>query len=113
MAHNINVYRGRESAGHNLGRVTGNYMTWAQIIAMGGIDYLVDKLQLEYQGQPVEACGTFRSDNGVMLGVVGKDYKVIQHNRGFEMVDALVASVDGAHYETAGVLGKGETVWGL
>jgi phage/plasmid-like protein (TIGR03299 family) len=49
----------------------------------------------------------------VFLGAVGEDYQVIQHSEGFRMVDALVGSVDGAHYETAGILGNGEKVWGL
>jgi phage/plasmid-like protein (TIGR03299 family) len=68
---------------------------------------------LEYNGQKVDQWATFRSDNGVLLGPVGKDYAVIQHAYGFDMVDALMQAQDGAHYETAGVLGKGEKVWGL
>ena len=113
MAHNINTYIGRQAAWHKLGTVTGNYMTWAEILAHGGLDFTVIKQQLEFQCVPVEAWGTFRSDNGVFLGAVGNWYTPINHAQGFELVDALVGSVDGAHYETAGVLGKGEKVWGL
>ena len=29
------------------------------------------------------------------------------------MIDSILADQNGAHYETAGCLGKGETVWGL
>lgn len=113
MAHNINTYIGRQSAWHKLGTVTGKYSTWAEILNHGGLDYTVVKDQLEHAGKPVEAWGTFRRDNGAFLGPVGKDYTVIDHARGFEMIDSLVASQDGAHYETAGVLGAGEVVWGL
>jgi phage/plasmid-like protein (TIGR03299 family) len=74
-------------------------------------------------GRPVNAYGTFRwndadratrdTSKAEFLGVVGEDYKVIQHATGFEMVDALMNTANGAHYESAGVLGKGEIVWGL
>jgi phage/plasmid-like protein (TIGR03299 family) len=114
MAHNINTYIGREAAWHNLGTVTGRFMTWSEILAHGGLDFQVEKEQLfDGNGNPVDAWGTFRSDNHVFLGAVGEGYTVIDHARGFEMIDALVSSADGAHYETAGVLGNGETVWGL
>jgi phage/plasmid-like protein (TIGR03299 family) len=114
MAHNINTYIGRQSAWHNLGTVTGKYMTWAEILAAGGLDFDVNKEQLfDANGNAVKAYGTFRSDNHAFLGAVGETYTVINHAAGFEMIDALVGSVDGAHYETAGVLGAGEMVWGL
>lgn len=114
MAHNINTYIGRQSAWHNLGTVTGKYMTWAEILAAGGLDFDVNKEPLyDRDGNVVSAWGTFRSDNHAFLGAVGEWYTVINHAAGFEMIDALVASVDGAHYETAGVLGEGEMVWGL
>jgi phage/plasmid-like protein (TIGR03299 family) len=113
LAHNINTYIGRQAGWHKLGTVTGQYMTWSEILQHGGLDYSVVKNQLEYMGVQIDAWGTFRSDNGVFLGTVGEGYTPINHSQGFELIDALVGSVDGAHYETAGVLGKGETVWGL
>lgn len=113
MAHNINTYVGRQAAWHNLGTVTGNYLTLDEVLKARGINFEVAKRQLEYAGRPVEAWGTFRQDNGAFLGPVGSDYTVIQHAEGFQMLDALVADAGQAHFETAGVLGKGETVWGL
>jgi len=124
MSHNIKQYIGRQSAWHKLGVVTGEYMTWLQILAIGGLDFAVFKSQLhDGLGRKVDAWGTFRwdfadkkADNreaARFLGAVGKDYTVIHHSKGFEMVDALVASQDGAHYETAGVLRDGQVVWGL
>lgn len=124
MAHNINTYIGRQSAWHSLGTVTGAYQTWNQILAHGGLDFVVFKSQLrDGLGRAVDAWGTFRwnladkaagaKDKAQFLGAVGKDYTVIQHATGFDMIDALVASQDGAHYETAGALGNGEVVWGL
>jgi phage/plasmid-like protein (TIGR03299 family) len=124
MAHNINTYIGRQSAWHNLGIVTGRFMTSAELLAHEGFQYSVFKSQLhDGLGRPVEAWGTFRwnhkdrlaglKDKTIFLSPVGKDYTVIQHHHGFKTVDMLMSSVDGAHYETAGVLGNGETVWAL
>ncbi len=120
MAHNLNVfngnvsYIGRQAAWHKLGTVTGSYMTWADIQAHGGLNYLPVKQQLfDASGNAVDAWGVFRPDNGAFLGPVGDGYTVIDHAEGFRMLDILVASKDGAHYETAGCLGKGEVVWGL
>ena len=124
MPANINTYIGREPAWHGLGTVTGKFNTWSEILEHGGLDYVVFKSQLhDGLGRLVDAWGTFRwnrddfnannREAAQFLGAVGKDYKVIQHNKGFEMIDDLLGQVNGAHYETAGVLGNGERVWGL
>src|SRR5215207_7021033 len=113
MAHNVNIYVGRQSAWHALGTVTGTYMTWAELCTQG-LNFTVEKQPLfDKNSVAVAAWGTFRTDTGAFLGAVGESYTVLPHAKGFEMVDALVASVDGAHYETAGALGKGEVIWGL
>lgn len=118
--HMVDSYVGRQAAWHRLGKVTGQFMTWTDILAAGGLDYEVLKAQLEFHGAPVDAWGTFRLNGGetditkaTFLGTVGQDYEVIQHARGFELVDRLMGKVDGAHYETAGSLGEGQVVWGL
>lgn len=124
MAHNINTYIGRQAAWHALGTVTNKYQTTAELLADEGFQYDVFKSQLnDGRGNLVDAWGTFRWDHADklvkdsskarFLGVVGEDYKVIQHREGFAMMDALMSTADGAHYETAGVLGNGETVWAL
>jgi phage/plasmid-like protein (TIGR03299 family) len=112
--HNINTYIGRQAAWHALGTVTGKYQTWSEIQAHGGLDFVPEKQQLFAQnGLAVDAWGVFRPDTGDFLGSVGEQYTVIDHAEGFRMIDALIGSADGAHYETAGCLGKGEVVWGL
>lgn len=123
MSANIKTYIGRQAAWHSLGTVTGKFNTWSEILAAGGLDFDVVKSPLySGLGKQVKAWGTFRwnhadklarNSNAEFLGVVGEDYKVINHAQGFEMVDALMGVVDGSHYESAGVLGAGEVVWGL
>ena len=124
MPANVQTYIGRQAAWHNLGTVTGKYQTWAEILAHGGLDFDVFKSQLyDDLGRLVKAWGVFRynqqdkvvgaKEKATFLGTVGEDYNTINHAQGFEMVDALMNTADGAHYETAGVLGEGETVWGL
>lgn len=122
MAHNLmrvgnrDAYMGRQAAWHTLGDVRGTYLTFADLMAADSLlAFDVFKDQLEHMGKPIDAWGTFRLDPGateaIFLGTVGSDYQVIHHSKGFEMVDALIKSKDGAHYETAGALGKGERVW--
>ncbi len=124
MAHNINTYIGRQSAWHALGTVTGKYQTTEELLSDAGFQYVVFKSQLrDGLGRPVDAWGTFRwnfsdkvagrKDAATFLGTVGKDYAVMQHSEGFKSIDAVMRTVDGAHYETAGVLGNGERVWAL
>lgn len=45
------------------------------------------------------------------LGIVGTDYEVIQNEQCAEMLDQLVDQVGGAHFETAGSLRKGKSVF--
>src|SRR5215207_358200 len=113
MAHELNMYFGRQSAWHALGTVTGKYLTWAELCAQG-LNFGVEKHQLlGPQGQLVPTWGTFRTDTNAFLGSVGERYEIIHHSTGFEMIDELVAAKNGAHYETAGALRGGAIVWGL
>ena len=114
MSANIRTYVGRQAAWHKAGKVTGQYQTWKELVEHG-LNYPVEKMQLVHPltGKPVDSYGTFRMDTNEFLANVGKDYPVVHHSMGFEMVDKLIGSIDGAHYETAGCLGVGEKVWGL
>jgi phage/plasmid-like protein (TIGR03299 family) len=126
-------YAGRLDAWHKLGIVTGTYQTWKELLAAAKADFSVVKFPLQFGGVDVDAFGTFRVDpeipQGVkptkqvelpdgrimhltFLGTVGKDYNVIQHTDGFEILDHLVGQIDGAHYETMGTLDFGRLVWG-
>ena len=117
------TYAGRLDAWHMLGIVTGTFQTWREMVEAAKADFYVFKSQLQDGlGRPVDAWGTFRWDladkakgdktASKFLGTVGSDYQVIQHTAGFDLLDALVGQIDGAHYETMGVLDFGRVVWG-
>lgn len=127
------TYAGRVDAWHQLGNVTGVFNTWKELLQASGSNFRVVKRQLEYMGVKIDAYGTFRIDEAIpkgledkaipfenkgktgfasFLGTVGEGYEVIQHTTGFELLDSLVGSIDGAHYETMGTLDFGKIVWG-
>ncbi len=121
-------YAGRLDAWHTLGDVSGRFQTLQEIQSAAKADFEVIKLQLTIHGRPVEAYGTFRVDKAIpkglenqvievngqyitFLGAVGKDYTVIHHSAGGELLDRLVGQIEGAHYETMGTLDFGRVVW--
>ena len=52
-----------------------------------------------------------RTDTEGVLGVVGKDYKIVQNIDAFSFFDEIVGGKSGILYETAGALGKGERIF--
>lgn len=54
---------------------------------------------------------TIRTDNNAVLGVVGKDYHIVQNREAFSFFDSIVGGTDGILYETAGALGNGERIF--
>jgi len=137
MAHNL-FYNGqtekhsffsvKEKAWHGLGQIVEDYPTSAEAIRYAGLDYTVEKRPLFTNALNNELTGfdpdfatskldvpaffaTVRNDNDAVLGVVGKDYEVVQNADAFQFFDAIVGGGDGIKYETAGALGKGERIF--
>jgi phage/plasmid-like protein (TIGR03299 family) len=137
MAHNLNYnndnneysfFSVKERAWHGLGKIVDQYPTSAEAIKFAGLDYRVEKRPLftydteNHTGDPdtdllipeIEVpnyFATIRTDTEQVLGVVGKDYEVVQNVDAFEFFDAIVGGGDGILYETAGALGKGERIF--
>jgi phage/plasmid-like protein (TIGR03299 family) len=118
----------KEKAWHGLGQIISQYPTSAEALKFAGLDYVVDKRPLftfdteNQNGDPeadiiipeVEVPGFFatvRSDTEAVLGVVGKDYEVVQNVDAFSFFDSIVGGKDGILYETAGALGNGERLF--
>lgn len=136
MAHNLNFneqtgkhsfFSVKEKAWHGLGQIVSDYPTSAEAIKHAGLDYTVEKRRLfTYDNQnniadenthivipKIEVpnyFATIRTDNQKVLGIVGRDYVVIQNEDAFSFFDAIVSGY-GIMYETAGALGKGERIF--
>lgn len=136
MAHQINVNEQtgkasflsvKKKAWHGLGQIIQDYPTSTEAIRHAGLDYTVEKRKLftldnvNQQANPdidiiipeVELPGYFatvRTDTDQVLGVVGKDYEIVQNVDAFSFFDAIVDG-DGIQYETAGALGNGERIF--
>jgi phage/plasmid-like protein (TIGR03299 family) len=126
MAHNLSTINGkvamvlngkREDAWHNLGqRVTGA-LTAEQAIELAQLQWNAVKVQ-NYARQPdgkvvpVDSFSIFRDiDNQLLGSAVGKGFTLVQNREAFSFCDALMQSENGAHYDSAGALGNGETIF--
>lgn len=136
MAHNINFneqtgrysfFSVKEKAWHGLGQIVNEYPTSEQAIKYAGLDYEVIKSPLFTNGSEIITDSEFtkinkmlevpkyfaniRTDNNTVLGVVGKDYHIVQNREAFNFFDAIVGGDQGILYETAGALGNGERIF--
>lgn len=137
MSHNLNYnskaekhsfFSVKEKAWHGLGTIIEDYPTSAEAIKFAGLDYMVEKRPLfTYDTENANAdpetdiiipeiavpdyFATIRTDTDDVLGVVGRDYHVIQNVDAFSFFDGILGGKDGILYETAGVLGKGERIF--
>ncbi|MDM1550484.1 DUF932 domain-containing protein [Empedobacter falsenii] len=137
MAHNINYneqtgrysfFSVKEKAWHGLGQIVEQYPTSKEAIKHAGLDYevvksplftngseiITDFNHLEMNQNTLEVPNYFaniRNDNNTVLGVVGKDYHIVQNREAFNFFDAIVGGDDGILYETVGALGKGERIF--
>ncbi|MFH6959608.1 DUF932 domain-containing protein [Flavobacterium aquidurense] len=137
MAHNLNFnertgrysfFSVQEKAWHGLGQIVTDYPTSAEAIKHAGLDYEVIKSplytnasntidptdSLEIKDNEVNVpnyFATIRTDNNAVLGVVGKEYHIVQNSEAFSFFDAIVGGTDGILYETAGALGNGERIF--
>jgi len=137
MAHNLNFnsrtgrysfFSVKEKAWHNLGQIIEDYPTSAEAIIHAGLDYEVVKSTLFTTGSNIietakgieiadsqlhvpNYFANIRTDNNAVLGVVAKDYHIVQNREAFNFFDEIVGGGDSILYETAGALGQGERIF--
>jgi phage/plasmid-like protein (TIGR03299 family) len=126
MAHDLAVIGGqhamfvvgaREDAWHKLGQRCESAVNWEQAMALAKLDWGVVKTQnyaRNPQGHviPVSSYSIFRDVDGAELASnVGEGFTVKQNRECFQFVDDLLQANGGAHYDSAGALGNGATVW--
>ena len=133
MAHNLNFNKNlnrhamvslREKPWHGLGKVVNEAMTSHDAIKLAGLDYEV-KLGKLYSTMYDELpritspddiinvpnyFATYRQDTNDYFGVVGSRYEIVQNREAFSFFDEIVGKKE-AMFETAGALGKGETIF--
>jgi phage/plasmid-like protein (TIGR03299 family) len=136
MAHNINFneqtgqhsfFSVKQKAWHGLGQIVEEYPTSKEALQFAGLDYEVIKSPLFTQNRAMTVgnegeliagmdiivpnyYATMRTDNNTVLGIVGRDYSIVQNRDAFSFFDAIVGG-DGMQYETAGALGNGERIF--
>lgn len=109
------VSAGNQTAWHGLGQILPDeLLTAEQCIKYANLGFIVEKTPVyAYTPDRVEVAdqfATFRTDNGKVLGIVGKKYSVIQNTEAFAFFDALIGE-GAAIYETAGVLHEGQQIF--
>lgn len=83
-------------------------------LALSGLDYSVNKTEVQYMtkipGKPPKYTKvpdqfvTYRDDTKEFLGIVGKNYNILQNIDAFNFLDSLI--VGETRFETAGSFGK-------
>lgn len=135
MAHNLfknektgaySFFSVQQPAWHGLGQIVTEYPTSQEAMKFAGLDYVVEKRKLytpdngetNADGDTVftelevpNFFATVRKDTDAVLGVVGREYNIVQNAEAFSFFDAIVGGGDGILYETAGALGKGERIF--
>src|SRR5438046_2382619 len=119
MAHNLETKDGKTSfvavgevAWHGLGTYVEKAMKAEEAIKLGGLDFQVEKRPIQVAGGKTipNFFANVRTDTKDVLGVVSKDYQIVQNHEAFEFFDQIVDSGE-AIYHTAGVLGIGERIF--
>ena len=128
MADNINRFNGKfsfvskiEPAWHRKGTILDHAFTSEEAILHANMGYIVAKAPLyakfsNDKDDPKRGVelddhfATYRTDTREVFGVVGSRYEVVQNTAAFDFFDSIVGEKK-AIYETAGVLGKGETIF--
>lgn len=137
MSHNIHFneqtgqhsfFSVKEKAWHGLGQIVADYPTSAAAIEYAGLNYEVVKsplfcnsgaISIGEGGEIIESenigvpdfYATLRTDCNKVLGVVGKDYEIVQNTEAFAFFDSLLENSYDIRYETAGALGNGERIF--
>jgi len=119
MAHNLNSVNGkvafmslRESAWHGLGQVIELPVGSKEAMELAGLNWRVEEHELvrgDLTPISTHKC-IVRADTKETLGIVGANWTPIQNQALMDWLDGLDGFAD-VTIETAGALGKGETVW--
>ena len=110
-----------EEPWHGLGKRVPKGITAERMIREAGLDWNVElrpargskEINRKKEYSRYEVVRLPRPDTNepeVLLGVVGRRYKLLQNTEAFQFFDPIVGQ-DKAYFETAGALGEGERIW--
>lgn len=107
-----------------MAQILEDYPTSQEALQFAGLDFEVTKRPIyaipectpEVKGVSIgidipNRFATVRTDRNTALGVVGRDYEVVQNRDAFSFFDCIVGGDSGILYETAGALGTGERIF--
>ena len=101
-----------------IGEIIEHADTSAEVIKLANLDWHVKQapsyIDVEGVRIPTGYTINYKDDDNSILGVVGKNYKVVQNDEAFAFTYELVGKDDiPVSYETAGMLFGGKMVWML
>lgn len=116
MAHLVEtLFTTREKAWHGLGTVVQEAPTSRDAIELAELNWRVDSRPIyDAFGKEIKGfkANTRDSDNSI-LGIVTDKYRIVQNTEAFEFTDNLLNNNEDIeiHYESAGSLKNGKTIW--
>lgn len=119
MSANVeSMFSVRETPWHGLGIILQDYpQNIDEALVASGLNWNVGSYPV-YTGLNQDSLNkipdfysNIRDVDGKVLGIVGKNYKIVQNREAFEFCDTLVDH--NAKYETAGSLAEGKRTWVL
>lgn len=107
----VSMFSTRVTPWHGLGTIVENAPTSEDAIKYAGLDWQVLQKRLVTEDAVVvpNNFANVKSDDGQVLGVVGKRYQIVQNVDAFKFTDSLLG--EGVTYETAGSLNDNKTIW--
>ena len=104
-----NLFDSRKVYFDGLGNKISGCQKTKTALELSGLNYKVEKrpIFLENGVEIPDKYATVRNDTNLVLGVVGKDYCVLDNEEGFEFIDDIIGE-SGADFETAGSWDKGK-----
>ncbi|MGI6436193.1 MAG: DUF932 domain-containing protein [Syntrophomonadaceae bacterium] len=114
MAHEVeSMFYVREVPWHGLGINVEDAPCSATALKHSGLDWNVLRKPIQVNGKEIEDYfANVRDSDDKVLGIVGKDYRIVQNREAFAFTDMLLGQ-EGIRYESAGSLQGGKRVWML
>ncbi len=105
------IFNTRSTIWANMGKAVTDAPTSADAMRLAGLDWTVSSREMFLEDKtPIkDAFLNVRDTDGKQLGVVGKNYKIVQNSDAFAFTDSLLG--EGVTYETAGSLKEGKIIW--